>query len=904
MVQSALGEPLQAEIDIPEISAAEASSLRVGVAQPLAFRAAGMEFNPSLSSAEISLQRRPDGRAFLKLSSPRSITEPFLDVILEVNWSAGRIVRDYTLLFDPPSLRASTPAPLTAGVAAVAPVAPAAAPTPKPPTAAASVTPVAPANLAVTPTTPPASVAPAAPAPTPRAAPAPSPAPAPAPMAAPTPAKKPAVATPPAPARQPAAAPAAAAASVTVKPGDTAGRIANAHKPPSASLDQMLVAMLRANPQAFINGNINLVRSGAVIELPDEAQATAIAPNEAKQLLSTQSRDFNDFRRRLAQAVTQQAPANDERQVSGKVQTEVREAKPAATPDKLTLSKGTVQGKPDAVAEAQIAKDRQAQEQAARTAELNRNITDLAKLGVTTPAAATAAPPVPAPAPVAAAETPAAPATDSKPAVAPGSTEPTASPGLAVTGAAPAVAEPPAPPAPAVDPAATPATPVAPPVAAEPVAAADSGEVMSLLADNPLILPAAGGLLALLLGLGAYRLRQRKKPAGVDSSFLESRLQPDSFFGASGGQSVDTAEAAPSGSSMMYSPSQLDAGGDVDPVAEADVYLAYGRDLQAEEILKEALRINPTRVAIHCKLLEIFAKRRDARAFEELAGEVFALTQGTGSHWDHTCEMGRNLDPSNALYQPGGSPDGREANATGDVLPAAMVSTMAFMATDVSPDHGSSSSEALDLDLDFSLDGTDIPSGADTDEVTEPSPVETAPFTENSDSIDNGLNFNLDDFSLPSLDQGAPAAPDASNFDMAADGLSFELDDEPPVEAAAPPEEMAVTPPNSGFHLEFDLPDLPTEQPKSPAPQRATAPTDDGLSFDMGDLSLDLGNDDGPETENDIPAGDPLETKLSLAAEFLAIGDMEGARSLAEEVVEQAKGSLQTKAKAFLADLR
>ena len=63
---------------------------------------------------------------------------------------------------------------------------------------------------------------------------------------------------------------------------------------------------------------------------------------------------------------------------------------------------------------------------------------------------------------------------------------------------------------------------------------------------------------------------------------------------------------------MSYSPSQLDAAGDVDPVAEADVYLAYGRDLQAEEILKEALRTNPERVAIHVKLLEIYAKRRDA----------------------------------------------------------------------------------------------------------------------------------------------------------------------------------------------------------------------------------------------------------------------------------------------------
>ena len=113
------------------------------------------------------------------------------------------------------------------------------------------------------------------------------------------------------------------------------------------------------------------------------------------------------------------------------------------------------------------------------------------------------------------------------------------------------------------------------------------------LMDDPLLPLAGGGLLALLLGYGAYRVVQRRKQnSGVDSSFLESRIQPDSFFGASGGQRVDTANSEmTTGSSMAYSPSQLDAGGDVDPVAEADVYLAYGRDLQAEEILKEAVRL-------------------------------------------------------------------------------------------------------------------------------------------------------------------------------------------------------------------------------------------------------------------------------------------------------------------------
>ena len=107
---------------------------------------------------------------------------------------------------------------------------------------------------------------------------------------------------------------------------------------------------------------------------------------------------------------------------------------------------------------------------------------------------------------------------------------------------------------------------------------------------------------------------------------------------------------------MSYSLSQLDAIGDVDPVAEADVYLAYGRDLQAEEILKEAMRGNPERLAIRTKLLEVYAKRRDTKGFELLATQLFGLTRGDGEDWHKAQELGVQIDPENPLYQPGGRP--------------------------------------------------------------------------------------------------------------------------------------------------------------------------------------------------------------------------------------------------------
>ena len=92
----------------------------------------------------------------------------------------------------------------------------------------------------------------------------------------------------------------------------------------------------------------------------------------------------------------------------------------------------------------------------------------------------------------------------------------------------------------------------------------------------------------------------------------------------------------------------------MDPVAEADVYLAYGRDLQAEEILKEAQRSDPDRLAIRTKLLEVYAKRADLKTFETQARQLQGLTNGHGEDWVKAQELGRQIDPTNPLYTEGG----------------------------------------------------------------------------------------------------------------------------------------------------------------------------------------------------------------------------------------------------------
>jgi pilus assembly protein FimV len=849
-VQSALGEPLRAEIEIVEISAEEAASLKASVANADAFKAAGLEYTAAVANVKISLQRRTDGRSFLRLSSDRPVSEPFVDLILEARWASGRIVRDYTMLFDPPNLRQ-----------AAAPAMPA-------PTAPVISRPAAPPPVASLPAPP-----------RPAAAPAPYSPPGPPPSRPAPVAKAPA----PASAERPAS---AEGQKIVVKAGDTAGKIAAQAKPASVSLDQMLVALLRSNPDAFIGGNVNRLRSGAVLEVPTGDQAEYVPAAEATRTIVAQSKDFNEFRRKLAEGAPTTQVAGADRKAAGQVQAKVEDKAPAAaTPDKLTLSKGAVQSK--AAAEEKIAQERQAKEAAARVAELSKNISDLNKLtsapatatatasappattpatlpatpglAVPTPAAASAAPAaLPAAAPAASAPVAVTTASPASEAVSP---EATASAPAAVLAAAPAASAP----APVKKPV------VIPPLPPEP-------SLIDELLQNPLMLAGGAALLVLLAAFGVYRSRQRKNAVAVDSSFLESRLQPDSFFGASGGQRIDTNEANVTGSSMVYSPSQLDAAGDVDPVAEADVYLAYGRDLQAEEILKEAIRVSPTRVAIHAKLMEIYAKRRDTKAFEMVANEAFNLTRGQGVEWAHMAEMGRELDPANPMYQPGGQPVSAAASSSMAVAGASAAGLAAgptlAQAASPAPEPAAAAVD-FDLDLDFSLDDEPTAPVAFTAPapVAPVQPVLAMPVAAAPAADDNSLDFSSATFDMP---VAAPA----------------------PAKAAAP-----LVSPAAGNSLNFST------EPATLSTGAADLDSSGGmLEFDMGALSLDL---DGPSTESQkitaasaaapsMDSDDPLETKFALAEEFRAIGDVEGARSLAEEVLTQSSGSLKSKAQAFL----
>jgi pilus assembly protein FimV len=838
-VQSSLGEVMRAEIEVTSLTPEEQASLRIRVAPPEAYRSANVDYNAVLPSTRASFEKRPDGRLFVRLVSDRGVQEPFVDLILEISWATGRLVREYTLLFDPPaSIRAAAPAASgtsTSPVISAAPPAPAPLPPQSPAVSQREAREAARAEERER-----------------RAA----------AKAAQSPSKPRDEA---APASRSAGAATGDVDEYHVRSGDSLSKIAGRTQRQGVSLDQMLVALFRENPSAFSGRNMNRLKAGVVLTVPSAETAQGIAPAEARQTITAQSADFGAYRQRLAASTLETTPKAEPsgRQATGKVQASVDDKKQSAAPsaDTLKLSKGgaTPPSAPGSV-EDRLSAERERQAAAARLAEVNKNVADLKKLqgsasqptttvaaapagtppapAVARPASSAAALPVPTPAPVVVA--PPASAAVTAPILAAASAPSSAASVPAAASAALASASTVAS-APVV--AARPASAVAARPPARPTKpAAEPSFIESLSSGNPLYL-GIGALVLLLAGYGAYRYTQRSKKDSGETSFLESRLQPDSFFGASGGQRIDTRDAAGSSSSMTYSLSQLDAIGDVDPVAEADVYLAYGRDLQAEEILKEAMRSNPERLAIRTKLLEVYAKRRDIKGFELLATQLFALTRGEGEEWTKAQELGSQIDAENPMYRAGGMPE-RAMAGGGEVAEPLGASTLPQSVIPVPSQFGASIGDTVARDselgtIDLDLDNPDIgsPSRPSPLDVTESIPPRSA----------EPAGFKSTTLKMPLTANEASSAPDHREEPM-----PFDL---------------------SGISLDLDHPAGGADEPTT---------TPGGLGFD-GNSGLD-----------------PLARKMELAEEFQRIGDKDGARDLLREVLATASGTTKTKAQGML----
>ncbi|MCB1916076.1 MAG: LysM peptidoglycan-binding domain-containing protein [Rhodocyclaceae bacterium] len=760
-VFSALGQPLNAEIEV-QADADEISSMRARMAPASLFQEANVPFSPVISLIRVAVEPRGDG-AVLKLSSDRPINEPFVDMVLEMAWSNGKLIREYTFLLDP-------------SVSA-----------PKPVSTVSSQTPAAGA--------PQAPVA-AAPTPAPRAA-----------------------TTRPASAAQPRA----AAEDYRVKRGDTLSRIARAHKSPDISLEQMLVALQRRNPQAFVDNNMNRLMAGRILSIPSAEEAAAIPQGEARREVVAQSADFNAYRQRLAETVRQEAPvaeAESQQQASGLIRPRIAEApKPEdEARDQVRVSKTEAGEGLSADAGARLrmleedlaARDRALAEANERLAELERNIGELQQLielkneglakaqqsaeqAAALPQEGGFEPPVTEPAAASgvgvtadAGPSEASPAADASEAAMPApaaatapTTEAAAAPTAVETAPASDVSTPPEPTPPAVAEAPKPAVAPPPPPAPRPAVVPEPVAAPSMIDElmaNPLLLAAGGGVVALLLALGLMRSRKKRDDADAQAAMnapSELSMGGSSIFGTSGGQSVDTGSSVIQTDFSQSGMSAIDADEGVDPVAEADVYMAYGRDAQAEEILLDALKADPSRAAVHLKLLEIYAQRESTSQFETTASELYSLTGGQGDDWARAAEMGRQIDAENPLYsEAGGAAAAAAASAVGVTAAAAAT---AATAKPVEEEVSAVAEEATDVEmsaLDFSLpDGKpEIENASAKLKDTWAMPGELSQFDGNADrevtdtggisqSGSSALDFNLDLGDAPDEPTPAEAPP-------------------------------------------------------------------------------------------------------------------------------------------------
>jgi pilus assembly protein FimV len=877
-VMSSLGQPLSAQIELTSAQRDELDTLRARIADPSVYRDNNVPYAGSLTRARITLEQGANGVSYLRVITPQAVNDPFLDMIVEISWATGRVVRDYTFLLDPPG----------GDTQAVAPS--------------------------------PAIVAETAPGRAPRGS------------------------------RRAAEAPAAAGAaagtegSYTVKRGDTLSKIASEYKPANVSLEQMLVATFRSNESAFDGKNMNRLRSGQIINIPPPDQVAAVTPSDAATVVKMQSADWRSYRDRVAGSapVTDGTPARQS--ASGRIGTSVDDKAAAAPPgsDKLQVSRAGAKGtSANAGAEDATARDKALREANARVTELEKTVKDLQKAAelrnqtmadlqaragestkgkapeapkVEPPKMAAVAPPAAAPAPAPAVVAPPAavltpvPATPATPAPITTPTPITTAPEAKAPETPAPVAKVEPPPAPKVEVASPPVKAPAP----KKLPAPEPSFIDDLFGNTP-TWAVGGGALVLLAGIaGIIAARRRKTTKFEDSIISGTDIKTNTVFGSTGGGVVNTGDNSLASDFSREGLGNIDTD-EVDPIAEAEVYLAYGRDAQAEEILKDALKKDSQRQEIYLKLLEIHAQHNKPSAFETVASELYSVSGGQGEVWQKAMTLGRQLDPSNPLFGDAGAAVGfaggaaRAADAPSD--------TQVFSTP---PDHPAEPSTRSNLDFTLDEEISLAPTSGVADPKS-PAAILAGAAQEVAKSSRSIADSEKTIFNAPAAAlAGGAAALAAGAATLAKSATSHPVSD---LHETVSFEPESVPKFDLDFHLDEPAPALkklpPTAKPAAPAPEPAFAMA--GASAPAPQLArpaaaieldkLDLAFDPARSTFED-PTPSVLDgqwhdaaTKLDLAKAYQEMGDVEGAREILQEVLHEGDDQQKSEAQALMAKL-
>ncbi|TVQ69404.1 MAG: pilus assembly protein FimV [Chromatiaceae bacterium] len=827
--RSALNQPLRAEIELVSVEPGEMDDLVVRLAPDALFTRMGIDRDHRLTELEFEPMTTGDGRHVIRVTSRDPIREPFLNFLIEASWPSGRLVREYTILLDPPTRFEQTRQPTPA---------------------------------------------PSAPAPGREAAP-------------------PGVTRAEAPRDT-------GPSTYRVSRGDTMWQLGERLRPDTdVSVEQMMLALLRANPEAFEDDNINNLRSGHVLRVPDRDEITRLAPREARQEVVRQNRLWREYRERATeQPEPQVAVADEPSPPRDPAPDEATEPAPPAPMDDDARLEIVGDGLTDDEAqrlerelallrETTESRRQEAEELRNRVEELegllerqsrlltltNQQLADLqnqlARMEGRDP--------------------------DHLPLALPTEPLPTAPEAVA--------------PAPDPDASPTPEVAPAPPAPATPAEPEPRPTALTQLLNNPSLLMGAGfGLLLILalLWLMIRRLREREgdedaAPPLADASMGQEAGTQGTGTGtaalaagaAAGGMAaarddagqerptfgvesdskedmstamMDTMETQlPSPKGPMGDSSELtdtmeltlpggaaaeepedggprhrDEVSNDDTVAEADVYLAYGLYQQAEDLLENAVKQDPDRLDYRFKLAETYFAGKNREAFEGVAADMRqSLGERPARLWDRVVLMGQEISPDNPLF--------RGAAAAGQ-------------ATHERPDTSD-----FDLDtteLEGSLSEVDFEIRDDMDDMGLGEDPASEDQTQISDIGELDLDLPEDIRADVSEGSGKVAPEDAPT--MQVEGTPG-MDDEAPTRVQTP--SQAATP----------APDKPEERARTQNADDATLEFDlDDSGFLDEDWAKDVG-DDAPKPDldkgADIGADEP--TRRADAADDTATLQMD-----------------------------
>jgi pilus assembly protein FimV len=876
--QSALNQTFKADIDLLSVSQEELQDVRVSLASHEAFKKAGMDRPFHLTGLKFTPQLTASGKPVIAITSKDPIREPFLNFLVEVNWPKGRLVREFTVLLDPPVTLSRKPRPVASPVSRTQPV-----------------TKVTTSRR----TTAPERVA-----------------------------------------QQSSMHTVGGREYGPVQPNDNLWKIAKQMREGDESIEQVMMALQAHNPTAFINNNVNNLKVGKILRLPEEADVAAMSKREAREEFLAQTEEWQGAR----------ASADAERPQ------DKRAAGPAPTPKdrlKLVSPKPGLGESAEREGMSELAEIERLQQELmlvresnesalqendvlkSRVKELETQIQDIQRL-LTLKSDQLAE--------VQAAQSKAAEkmqemeetAVEPAPAVAEPEIEPTVEP----VPSEPVTAEaeqpvvpvpegtvieevdieakiaaeqadkmPPAQPAPTVEP--TPADkPVSRPVQPEatlekPPAATIPEKKVSYfdsLKENSTMLAIIGGVGALLIGLLTIVMRRRKE---AEAEFAESILvSPDSEIAPGGADDSSSLTSPTDETSFMsdFSPSDIDAlqdeTGEVDPLSEADVYIAYGRYQQAEELINQAIEKYPEREELKHKLLEIYFSAKKSDAFTALAQQLYdgGLKEQQPDAWSKIATMGKELNPGHALF----------ASAAG--LAAA---DMSDNMDDLDLDLGPLSEEEV---------STPVPEEPreSSDDVSDELESMDLSGLENLDEMDSETleaDLSLDSEFLNKIDSEEPSpiedsdALDIDLSDLEVDSVSPGIDSKPAAEES------------SEEPLPFDLAEIEDSQTLDNVADQIEVEDSEvldnldleSIERELEGISTDLDNEEGDvdelsllhsHSENlDLDSADEITTKLDLARAYIDMGDNEGAKSILEEVVGEGSEPQQKEAQELLSSL-